>query len=367
MRALALLIALSPVAAQSSSAELDMPNGLGASAPAADAAARRGLEWLASTQTAHGAWIGHVGHKRESSYLVLSSAQDQEQRGEGHLGVTSLAGLAFLAGGHLPGRGQYGQQVQRCLDYVIDTREDNGYLTDSGSRMYSHAFATLFLAQVHGMVRDRRAKDALEDAVHWIVDCQNRQGGWRYNPFTTQADLSVTVCQLQALRSARNIGIEVPKATIDRAVEYVLRARTPRGRNTGLFFYKTAGRGALRKNQQFAINAAAVTSLFSAGEYDREVVGPALGFLESEYDRVAYYYRRHYFYWYGNYYACQAFFQDGGERFRSYYKKLCRDLVADQQDDGRWINEVGPGDAFSTAVACLLLQVRHQYLPIFQR
>jgi hypothetical protein len=38
-----------------------------------------------------------------------------------------------------------------------------------------------------------------------------------------------------------------------------------------------------------------------------------------------------------------------------------------QQGDGRWCCEVGPGDEFSTAVACLLLQLPRQYLPIFQR
>ncbi len=34
---------------------------------------------------------------------------------------------------------------------------------------------------------------------------------------------------------------------------------------------------------------------------------------------------------------------------------------------GRWVNNVGPGDAFSTAVACMILQIPRQYLPIFQR
>jgi hypothetical protein len=42
-------------------------------------------------------------------------------------------------------------------------------------------------------------------------------------------------------------------------------------------------------------------------------------------------------------------------------------LISDQKPDGRWINDVGPGDVFSTAVACVVLQVPKQYLPIFQR
>ena len=42
-------------------------------------------------------------------------------------------------------------------------------------------------------------------------------------------------------------------------------------------------------------------------------------------------------------------------------------LIEDQGSDGHWSNTVGPGDVFSTAVACIVLQVPKQYLPIFQR
>ena len=46
--------------------------------------------------------------------------------------------------------------------------------------------------------------------------------------------------------------------------------------------------------------------------------------------------------------------------------KLIR-FLDDQDADGRWRNTTGPGDVFSTAVACIVLQVPKQYLPIFQR
>ena len=177
----------------------------------------------------------------------------------------------------------------------------------------------------------------------------------------------MTVCQLQALRAARNIGIRVPIETIDRAVDYVRRARTQGGPFDGLFFYKTAGRGAWRKNREYAINAAAITALFSAGVYDREYVEPALRFLELEYPRVWRYAPQHYFYWYGNYYACQAFFQSGGIDFERYFDRTARDLLDSQLPDGRWRNDVGPGDPFATAVACVILLIPRQYLPIFQR
>jgi hypothetical protein len=334
---------------------------------AADDAAERALTWLAGTQRPEGFWQGLVGHKQGDGYLPLRSVAQNESQGEGHMGVTALAGMAFLAGGHIPDRGPHGATVRRTLDYVLAHVTDSGLATDGGTRMYSHAFATLFLAEVYGMGGSDPVRAGLERAVHLIVDCQNSQGGWRYNPFTQEADMSVTVCQLQALRAARNIGIRVPKQTIDDAVAYVLRARTERGRDRGLYYYKTAGRGAWDKNREYAINAAAATALFSAGVTDEEIHAPTLDWLNSEYRIVHAYYDTHYFYWYGNYYACQAFYQAGGPRFLEYQRRITRDLVRSQRSDGRFVNDTGPGDAFATAVAALILQLPKLYLPIFQR
>ena len=63
----------------------------------------RGLLWLADRQESNGSWIADVGFKLNEDYSITG-------RQRGHLGVTSLAGMAFLAGGHLPGRGRYGTQ-----------------------------------------------------------------------------------------------------------------------------------------------------------------------------------------------------------------------------------------------------------------
>jgi hypothetical protein len=99
-------------------------------------AVERGLAWLASHQAADGSWIAKIGYKLNNDYNHTS-----EDRG--HLGVTALACMAFLAGGHLPGRGTYGPNVERGLDFVLSCVQEDGYITRSGSRMYDHAFATL--------------------------------------------------------------------------------------------------------------------------------------------------------------------------------------------------------------------------------
>ena len=315
-------------------------------------------------------WVGYVGHKMQDDYEILGTGllpEQQRRKGEGHLGVTALCGMAFLAGGPLPGRGEHGEAVRLAQDFLLSHSLENGMLASAGTRMYSHAFATLFLAEVHGMAADDRTKLALERAVNLIVDSQNQVGGWRYNPFDRETDMSVTVCQLQALRAARNIGIRVPIATVERALAYVQRSRVTAGPSTGLFYYKIYGRGAHTKANEYAINAAALTALTSAGVHDHDLADPVLEFLQRDYGQLADYRRAHYYYWYGNYYAAQAFYQHGGSRCRRFFARLTDDLLAAQLRDGRWRNDVGPGDAFATAMACILLQMPKQYLPIFQR
>jgi hypothetical protein len=336
----------------------------------ATAAAERGLGWLAARQLDTGCWVGYVGHKMQDDYeLLLNGALPDAQRrsGHGHLGVTALCGMAFLAGGNLPDRGTHAEVVRRTQDYVLRTAHENGYLTDSGTRMYSHAFATLFLAELYGMASTNAAKPTLERAVNLITDTQNAYGGWRYNPFDREIDLSVTVCQVQALRAARNIGIRVPPETIDRAIAYVRASRVENGRNRGLFHYKIYGRGAFQKPTEYAINAAALTALTSAGIHDPDLVDPVLEFLGRDYGSLTDYYRAHFYFWYGNYYAAQAFYQAGGPRLRTFFGRLCADLLESQRADGSWRNDTGPGDEFATAMACILLQMPKQYLPIFQR
>src|SRR5215831_18975157 len=167
--------------------------------PQTDTAIDKGLEYLANTS--RGGPFGVRGNYR------------------GNVAVNSLAALAFMAGGNQPDRGKYGRLVTDTLKFILRMSEPDGYLinrlaTPHGP-MYGHGFGTLFLGEVHGMVHDKSLRkevaDKLRLAVDLIVSCQNRhgtsQGGWRYTPTSHDADLSVTVCQIVALRSARNAGI----------------------------------------------------------------------------------------------------------------------------------------------------------------
>ncbi len=337
-------------------------------------AVRRGLEWLARNQSADGSWSAKIGFKLNTGYEYTAE--------RGHVGTTSLALMAFLAGGHMPGRGEYGDVVLRGLDWILAACQPDGYITSSGTRMYSHAFATLFLAEIYGMTTRSDVHAKLQNAVDYIVNAQNAEGGWRYAPFAQDSDMSIVVCQVLALRAARNIGIQVPAATVERATNYVLEsAITERDQLHGGFSRRWGGdpigaftyqRGAGSRSS-FPLTAAGVTSLHGLGIYSDDAIRLGLDYLRRNLDDFNRRYGPggHYFFWYGHYYAVQAMYtagSQGGVRYwEPYFERLRRDLLALQLPDGSFPNHVGPGPAFGTAMGVLILQIPYRYLPIFQR
>ncbi len=337
-------------------------------------AVERGLEWLAAHQNPDGSWSGEIGYKLNSDYRMTGDGP--------HVGVTSLACMAFLAGGHLPGRGRYGDLVERGLDFVLAAAQEDGYITYGGTRMYSHAFATLFLAEIYGMTHTNQVRAKLQKAVDFIVDTQNEEGGWRYVPFAPESDMSIVVCQVLALRAARNIGIRVPKSTVDRAAQYVVdSAITERSRSgfgasmfgdeVGSFHYQR-GRGS---RSSFPLTAAGVTALHGLGIYSDEAIQRGLDYLDRHLDSFNRRYGRngegHYFFWYGHYYGVQAMYTAGtsaeGNHWEPYFGKVRAELLSMQRPDGSFPNEAGPGSAFGTSMAVLILEIPYRYLPIFQR
>lgn len=300
-------------------------------------AIRKGLAWLAGEQAEDGSF-GQDSHYGR------------------HVGITGLAGLAFMADGNVPGRGPYGHVVDGCVRFVLDHANVSGLLAAETSHgpMYGHGFATLFLAEVYGMTRDPRIEEALRRAVRLIVVTQNEEGGWRYQPVRADADISVTVCQVMALRAARNVGIHVPKETIDRAVAYVRASQNPDG---GFRYMLRSGGSA------FARSAAGVAALQYAGIYQSAEIERGLkyvmGFLPGESNASV----GHYFY--GHYYAVQATYLAGDPWWSRWYPAIRDELLRKQHPSGYWTGQAGA--QYGTAMALIILQMPNRLLPIFQK
>ena len=160
----------------------------------------RGLEWLASGRTRQVHGLADRGGGTSSA-------------------VTGLAVMAFMARGHVPGQGPYGDLLNRGIDALMSNQAADGVLSSAslGQPMYDHGIATVALCESYGMLDERRqaqARTVISKAVRLILNAQKAagkertgsKGGWRYTPQSSDADTSVTGWQLMALRGAKNIG-----------------------------------------------------------------------------------------------------------------------------------------------------------------
>ena len=307
-----------------------------------DAAIDEGLRWLADQQHEDGSFWSGSQYRHE-------------------VAVTALAGMAFISDGHLPNKGRYGAEVARAVDFILASARPDGLIhnPDSASYgpMYGHGFSTLFLAEVYGTTPRKEIRRVLENAVKLIVVSQNDEGGWRYEPDSRDADISVTVCQVMALRAARNAGLAVPTETIDRAIAYVTKCQN----SDGGFMYRLTRRG----TSLFPRSAAGVVALQSAGIYEGPEIEKGLAYLMRHLPRPRIIpYQSNYYY--GHYYAVQAMWQAGGEMWLRWYPAIRDELLDQQQTNGSWLDR-SVCDEYGTAMALIILQIPNNYLPIFQR
>lgn len=307
-------------------------------------AVERGLAWLAEKQGTDGSYGGGGFPK--------------------HAGITALAALAFMQAGNLPNRGKYGVNVKRCLDFVLASAQPSGLISSDtrSAPMYGHGFATLFLAEVYGMTQDESIKEPLQRAVRLIETTQNPEGGWRYTPAPVDADISVTICQVMALRAARDAGLKVERSVIDKSIQYVRNCQN----EDGGFSYQANSHGS--GGSGFARSAAGVAALYYAGVFEGNDLDRGLKYImqfvpTTGEDAKAVNGEMEGYYFYGNYYAAQATFLAGGDYWARYYPAVRDQLIQRQQRQGNWIEPMS--EEYGTAMALIILQMPNRYLPVY--
>ena len=307
-------------------------------------AVEKGLAWLAKDQTPDGGYGGEGMGKSAA--------------------ITALAGLAFMEAGNLPGRGKYGENVQRCLNFILSACQESGLIAADQSHgpMYGHGFATLFLGEIYGMTGDDSVKEPLQKAVRLIEKCQNAEGGWRYQPAPIDADISVTICQIMALRAARDAGIKVEKDVIDKSIKYVRSCQNPDG---GFSYMAHQGMMGGAGGSGFARSAAGVASLYYAGIFEGDDLTRGLRYIThfapGKNNQANPEIEGHYYY--GNYYAVQAMFLAGGDWWADWYPAVRDQLIARQSQAGAWSGDFS--EDYATSMALIVLQMPNRYLPVY--
>ena len=296
--------------------------------------------------------------------------------------MTALAIMALASVGHQPtDPSPEGAMMSKGLKYILgpDRQDKTGYFGASdGSRMYGHGIVSLMLTEMLGMGGDedlnRKIHDSCQKAIDLIVRSQrvrkppHAKGGWRYTPDAADSDLSVSVWQLMALRSAKNDGLEVPSSTIDDAVTYLVRSFTSPVDATGVPSKQLSGFSyeANNDNPTFTMTAAGLLAMQVCGQYDSPLVEGATSWLNQHPPKW-----EERFVLYGIYYYAQGMHQRRGEVAENASTEVAKLLLDKQQADGSWNSsgneEQNAGKVYCTAMAMLSLSVKHHYLPIYQR
>lgn len=302
------------------------------------------LKWLAASQLPNGSW-GTSGLEKQHPTAM-----------------TGYALLAFLAGGHLPGEGEFGKTVSSGMDYLLNSLSPEGlYSTrESGQYMYGHGVATIALAELYGSSKSPAARTKLDRAIRLIISSQNRDGGWRYRPVASDADISVTVLQVTALRAAKNAGIDVPQRTIDNAIRYV---KSCQHAPSGGFCYQP------NQSPGYARTAAAIYSLQVCGLYEDEMVKRGADYLLKNMKE------REQWFTYGSFYAAPALYMIGGDQWSQWYQQMKGLLLQNaikRGDTYYWESKLdrgndGVGPTYATSVYAMILAMPYHYIPLYQR
>ena len=185
-----------------------------------EGAVLKALRWLKKNQAAQGNWPGDIAN-------------------------TALAVLAYLAHGETPGSKEFGETVEKAIQYLIDaqTMDANGvcHFRGAGGTEYGYLICTYALAEAYGMTKNPNAKEAATIALQRIVSNQSPTGGWDYNmkKDSTRDDMSFEGWALQAIKAGKMAGLH-PDG-IDECIKKAIRCLKTRNFRNGGFNYTAGG------------------------------------------------------------------------------------------------------------------------------
>ncbi len=323
------------------------------------------LKWLAKHQEADGHWDAwkHAGRKVDTA-------------------VTGFALLAFLSAGHTEKVGEYKDNVERAVAWLISKQAANGLLfntADEGEHRgigYPGAIATLALVEAAGMANVAGTRAAAQKAINYCTDIHQHgagadKQGWRYAA-KQEGDISVTSWFLMALKSAKMAGLIVNQPSFDGAIKFIDKCEI---KNAGDGEYATASRYSYKPDSGSNPRRCAIGNLIRhfLGWKKEDLQSSVELFVQEggvpnwgNHGETADLY-----YWY---HGTLCVFQQGGDVWTRWNESMKKALVENQcksrhyydHDAGSWI-PVGSyagdwGRVGQTALSALCLEVYYRYL-----
>ena len=337
------------------------PHGVGGGKmpPGTGSAISRALRWLAQAQDKKtGGWdVKRWG----------GSSQDSAT------GVSGLALLAFLSSGcndvH-PRR--YTKTVRTAVEFLISQQRSQGSERGwFGARMYTQGICTMALSEASVLLRNprlkREARRAAQNGIDYIVARQADHGGFGYTGPGT--DTSVTGWQVMAIKSAEFAGLRVPKSATTRTENFLQASLASDGSTP--YRFSPSGGSATGTQRMTAVSLTA--RLFMGHKRDAEDCVRQVRWLvkDGQHLKIASAGAD----LYHIYYTSMAMFHTGGKHWRAWSKTFNAGVRARQvkvgPDKGSWPvagSPYGPhgGRVYTTAMACLSLEVYIKHLPLYK-
>jgi len=305
---------------------------------ACDDAVTNGLRWLKSTQNPDGSWT-----------------PDQP------VAMTGLALLAYFGHCETPASEEFGDSCMKAIVYLVNVGMKNaGKMAvnfTSNAWSYEHAIATYALGEALTFCKELKVEipglvEVTQKAGQFIIDNQNKNGGWAYLYGTEEGahtDVSVAGWQIQALKacSHTNIKYKGMGACISKALEYLKSCQL----ENGGFGYNAPVMG---EAGYLTLTGVGMLCYQMWNKGNRSEVRNAAKYImeNSKFD-----YNTEFCDLYGHYYESQAMMHMGGEYWK-FYNEMFRDQLLNNQDvDGSW--KVPGGGLNPRAIAPLFMTDKH--------
>lgn len=283
---------------------------------ACETAVLKGLRWLKANQNPDGSW----GNETPAA-------------------MTGLALLAYFGHCETPSSDEFGESCARGIVWLVDLgMKNDGKMAGNFTAnhwSYEHAIATYALGEATTFCKQGGHEipylsEITQKAGQYIIDNQNKNGGWAYS-YTVEGghtDLSVAGWQIQALRACDHSGISYKgmRTCIKKALDYVNSCQSPEGG----FGYVGPGKPA---SGYYSLTGVGMlcNQMWDKGSQSEVRKGAKYVLDNTKFD-----YNSEFCDLYGHYYESQAMMQRGGKDWSSYNQIFRDQILLNQDTDGSW-------------------------------
>lgn len=283
--------------------------------PACEEAVTKSLRWFKSIQNSDGSW----GNSNKAA-------------------MTGLVLLAYFGHCETPVSEEFGESCLRGIVYLtnLGLKNDGKLATNftANGWCYEHGIATYALGEAYTFCKELKQDipglaEVTEKAGQFIIDNQNKDGGWAYLYATKggHTDVSIVGWQIQALKACSHTNIKYRglNSAISKGLDFISNCQADHG---GIGYS-----GKTSHSEYFTLTGVGMLCYQMWGKGSRTEVKKASKYIM---ENTRFDYNTEFCDLYGHYYESQAMMNMGGEEWKKYNDLFRDQLLNNQEPDGLW-------------------------------